>query len=164
MATASSRKARISTCRSVFFGIGPGCCGLHGGLLFVGIVERSETPALAGAGPGLVERDPHEPGRQLRPALELIEVLERPDPGILDDVLGFGGVAGEHGPRGAVELLVVAAHEDLEEVDLARAHAVDDLFIRGGAGFGSHCCHGVAKGARVTGLSLRAGSRLYGGE
>ena len=122
------------------------------------------APALPGARPGLVQGDPDEPGRQLRAALELIEMLESANPGILDDVLRFGRVVREDRAGRAVELLVVAAHQDLEEVGVAGAHAPDNFPIRGDAGFGSHLSYGVSKGPEVTGVSPSGGSRLYGRE
>jgi hypothetical protein len=60
-------------------------------------------------------------------------VLIGADVGGLHDVLGLRIVASD-GAGGAVEALVVAAHDDLKERGFAGEHAADDLFIAEGAG------------------------------
>ena len=40
-------------------------------------------------------------------------------------------IAAQHGPHGAIDALVVASHEDLEERRVAFDDASNELFIRG---------------------------------
>ena len=83
----------------------------------------------AGAGDGFVDGDAREPRGQLRAAVELAQVRVGVDPGLLHDVFGLALV--EHdGPRRAVEPLVVAAHEDLEQRRLPRQDQLDHLRVR----------------------------------
>ena len=110
-------------------GIRTGRCGHHVlALPFAVRRDRLETPRPARAGPGFVERNAAEPGRKGRPAGELAQVLVGPDPGFLGDLLGLV-VARQDRARQAVDALVVAAHEDLEELGVARTDSSDDLLV-----------------------------------
>ena len=62
------------------------------------------------------------------PAGELVQMLVGPDPGFLGDLLGLVVVRQDRA-RQAVDALVVAAHEDLEELGVARADSSDDLLV-----------------------------------
>ncbi len=76
----------------------------------------------------LVQRDARQPRGELRPFLELVQVRERVDVGLLHHVFDFVLVLHDR-PRRAVELLVVAAHEDLEQRAFARPHALHDVRV-----------------------------------
>jgi hypothetical protein len=88
----------------------------------------SEAAAAASASQRLVDRDAGEPGGEPGPSRELIEVAEGADVRVLHDVLGFG-VVGEDGAGDAIEPLVVAAHEHLEQAGLAIPHAGHHLLV-----------------------------------
>ena len=77
----------------------------------------------------LVHRDSREPRGELRAAVELTQVAVRVDVGLLHDVLGLAFVP-EDGPSGAVEPLVVAPHQHLEERRLAGQNTGDHLLVR----------------------------------
>src|SRR5262249_5371428 len=95
------------------------------------VAERrlGEAPARAQPVDRRVDRDAHQPGRDLRPLDELAEVQESAKIRLLHDVLALRLVAEERA-HGAVDPLVVATHEYLEEIPIARAHARDDLLVR----------------------------------
>ena len=62
-------------------------------------------------------------------SLELPQMRVRVQIRLLHHVLGLVIVA-QHGPHGAIDALVVAAHQDLEERSVAGDDALDDLFVR----------------------------------
>jgi len=121
-----------------------------------------------------VHRDPREPGAERRPSRELIEVRERPDVGLLNHVLRLG-VVPEDRADGAIDALVVAAHEDLEQRGIAGAHPLHHLLVGelALAGTATLCStiharphrYGVAHAKKVPG-NLGTVNRLYsmGGE
>ena len=86
------------------------------------------TLHLAAPAERLVERDARQPRRELRSFLELVQVRERIDVGLLHHVFDVVLVLHD-GSRHAVEPLIVAAHEDLEQRTLPRPHALDDVRV-----------------------------------
>ena len=85
-------------------------------------------PLLA-PGEGFVQHDACHPGRKPRALLELVQVREGVEVRLLHDVFDFGLVVDDR-PRRAIELLVVPAHEDLEQRPLAGENTTDDFCIR----------------------------------
>jgi hypothetical protein len=76
----------------------------------------------------LVNGDPRQPRRKAGAAEKLVKVRKRSHIGILQDVLRLGLVT-KNRAYNSIEALVVAPHEDLEQVRMAVFHPVDDLFI-----------------------------------
>jgi hypothetical protein len=64
----------------------------------------------------------------LRSLLELVKVREGVDVGLLHHVFDLVFVFHD-GPRGAVEPLIVAAHEDFEQRAIAGANALHDVRV-----------------------------------
>ena len=88
---------------------------------------------VAHAGERFIDGDASEPGAEGGAAGELIQVLVGADVGGLHDLFGEGVVAGD-GAGGAIEALVVAAHDDFKERRLAVEDAAHDLFVAQHAG------------------------------
>ena len=88
---------------------------------------------LAASRERFVEPDPDQPGRELRAFLELVQVRERIDVRLLHDVLDVMFVF-QHCARRTVQPHIVAAHQDLEQGAVPRAHALDHFGVgqRGG--------------------------------
>jgi hypothetical protein len=96
----------------------------------VGIARHDgELPALTLAVTnGAIDRDARQPRREPGGAAELIEVRVGVDIRLLHHVLDVTIVA-EDGANGAVQPLVVAAHQDFVEGDVTAADALDDVLI-----------------------------------
>jgi hypothetical protein len=89
---------------------------------------RHEPPPPPEARQRLVDRDAGQPGRPLRPPFELRQRPEGPHVGLLHDVLRLVVVVRDRAGD-PVEALVVAAHQHLEQPDLAAPHPRHDLFV-----------------------------------
>ena len=79
----------------------------------------------------LVDDDPRQPGGELRTCFEPVEVGERVEVGLLQDVFDLDLVLDDC-PCGAVEALIVPPHQDFKERPLACAHTVDEVSVRQG--------------------------------
>ena len=81
------------------------------------------------SGSRFVDHDSRQPGGKLRTRFELIEVREGIQVSLLQRVLDFGLVL-KNRARGAIQALVVPAHQDLEQPPLAGADARDQVAVR----------------------------------
>jgi hypothetical protein len=104
------------------------CCGNGASDPFV--IARAERLV---AGPPssrqrLIHGNPCQPRGEPGPSLELTEVTIGIDVGLLNGVLGVRVVL-ENGTDGAVETLVVAAHEDLEEMNVPSSDSNHDFLV-----------------------------------
>src|SRR4029077_4390876 len=79
-------------------------------------------------GERLVDGDTGEPGRKPGTPLELVQMLVRTDVCILHHVLRFLVAAGDGSDR-AIDALVVAPHDDLEEPVGSGTDARDDVLV-----------------------------------
>ena len=93
------------------------------------IVERDQPAPSPQAGPRLIDADLQEPGPELRPPLELIDVLERREVAVLHGVLDLFARP-QHRTNRAVEALVVAAHQQLERRQVPLLDPFDELLVR----------------------------------
>jgi hypothetical protein len=75
-----------------------------------------------------MKRDASKPRGEPCTTRELTQMRVRSEPRLLCDVLRLA-VASKHGTHEPIDALIVAAHEDFEEIGLARAHSTDDLFV-----------------------------------
>src|SRR5579864_1114278 len=106
--------------------------------------------ATAAAAQSLIDRDAGEPAGERGAAFELAQAGEGADVSLLHHVFAFGVVA-QDGAGGAVDALVMAAHQDLKQVALAGEHARHDLLVgqwaqRGWFGQDRHSVNRVARG------------------
>ena len=90
--------------------------------------QRFESTSSARPGPAFMQQNPDQPRRESRPAGELAQVLEGAHPRFLGQFFRLG-VVREHRPRDPVEPLVVAAHQDFEQIRLAGRDPPDDLLV-----------------------------------
>src|SRR6267142_1307511 len=92
------------------------------------ILERLKPLTLPQAGDGLIHCYARKPGSERRFAPILTQVLEGADVSVLQYIFSLTVAAGD-GTRRAVEPLVVAAHDHLEQAGIARKHALHHLLV-----------------------------------
>jgi len=90
--------------------------------------------AVAGPGPGEVDRNFGEPGRELSASGELVKMSVPAQVGFLDQVRRFAFVPDDRAHY-SIDPLAMAAEEEFEEDALAGLNPTHDLSVRQGFAF-----------------------------